>query len=116
QLQGPSLILGSRCTLHPLCWWRRKERRKGRRDLDTQAFTASPTHVDGFDLAALDTLQHRLARDAEETRGVDHRHVSVGCGINETVTQLRGQPDAPRRARCELLAGNEAVVDPTMKG
>ena len=47
-----------------VCWSVVEEPRKCVRDLDSQAFAASASDVDGFELAALYTLQHRLARHA----------------------------------------------------
>jgi hypothetical protein len=42
-------------------------------DQDSQAFSASVADVDGVEFAALDTLQHGLARDAERDRRFEHR-------------------------------------------
>ena len=42
-------------------------------DQYSQAFSASVADVDGLQLAALDTLQHGLAGDAERDRRFEHR-------------------------------------------
>src|SRR5205085_11013618 len=39
---------------------------------DVDAFSTASADVDGSELAALDTLQHGLARDAEPTDGFAH--------------------------------------------
>jgi hypothetical protein len=44
----------------------------GMGNLDTQAFSASGPHLYGSQLAALYTLQHRLARDTERNRRLQH--------------------------------------------
>ena len=41
--------------------------------LDTQAFSAPLPYQDGLEFAALYTLQHRLPRNAEFERGLQHR-------------------------------------------
>ena len=45
-------------------------------DQYSQAFSASVADVEGVQLAALDTLQHGLAGDTEDSHGVDDRHVA----------------------------------------
>ena len=83
-------------------------------DFDSQAFTASAAHMHGVKFAALDTLQHRLTRDAESLGGFEHRHV-IRWGLYEPRTQFIGDANAPRRARRELFTSDEAVVEPAMK-
>jgi Reverse transcriptase (RNA-dependent DNA polymerase) len=48
-------------------------------DQYSQAFSASVADVEGFQLAALDTLQHGLAGNVEDAHRVDDRHVSGGA-------------------------------------
>ena len=82
---------------------------------DSQALTSPAPNMNGFEFAALYTLQHRLAREAKFHRGFQHRQIPRRCLLNETSTQLIGQADAPGRARSNLFSGNESIVDPSMK-
>jgi hypothetical protein len=84
--------------------------------LDSQAFSAARAHVDGLELAALYTLQHRLARHAESKGCLQHGHEPRRCLVDEPVAKLLRHADAPRRSRCELFAGDEAVTEPAMHG
>jgi hypothetical protein len=84
--------------------------------LDTQAFSASGAGEDGAELAALDTLQHGLAGDAQGAGGVLHGDPAFGCVIDEHGAQFVGEADPPGRAGGELLAGDEAVVEPAQQG
>ena len=70
--------------------------------------------MDGIQLAALYTLQHDLARDAEELGRVHHRDITLGGVFDEAIEEFFGDPDLPRRARGDLLTGDEAVVEPTV--
>jgi hypothetical protein len=66
--------------------------------------------MDGGEFAALDTLQHGLARDAERAHRLAHRQ-EVLAGITlEAILEVVGEADTPRGARCQLLAGNNAVI------
>src|SRR6266852_3369654 len=60
-------------------------------------------------LTALDTLQHRLARDAQGFHRRPHGEPSAWRLLQEAGPQLVGEPDLPRSAGCELLAANEAI-------
>src|ERR1700676_3880258 len=72
--------------------------------------------MDGVKLAALYTLQDRLARDAEQMRGFEHGHVTIWGVLHELRTQVIGEPDSPRRAGRHLLSGDKAIIEPTMQG
>ena len=67
--------------------------------------------MDGLELAALDTVQHGLAGDAEQAHGVDDGHEACGCLAGEAGAQRIGDHDTPRRARGDLLPGDESVVE-----
>jgi hypothetical protein len=52
-------------------------------DLDTQALSSPGADVDGAELAALDTLQHRLPGDPQRHGRLQHRQPSLGaCSTN----------------------------------
>ena len=73
-------------------------------DQYSQAFSTSAAYVDGFKLAALYTLQHGLAADAEDSHRVDDRHVAGGRVFDEQCAQLVVDADPPRGAGSVLLA------------
>ncbi|MFA5028684.1 MAG: reverse transcriptase N-terminal domain-containing protein, partial [Candidatus Methylomirabilota bacterium] len=100
------------CTPHSWCGW--KEARVRVQHLDPQAFAAPRPHVHGLELTALDTLQHRLPRDAQPEGGLEHRQVPRRRLLDEAGSQAGGEPDLPRRARGHLLAGEEAVIEPAV--
>src|SRR5829696_7096059 len=81
-------------------------------DLDTQALSSPGADVDGAQLAALDTLQHRLPRDPQRHGGLQHRQPPFGGLLDEPAAQLVGDADPPRRARGGLLTGDEPVGQP----
>ena len=83
-------------------------------DQYSQAFSASVADVDGLQLAALDTLQHGLAGDAERDGRFEHRQPAFGCLLDEPGAQIVGDADAPGRAGCVLLAGDEPVGQPAV--
>ena len=66
-------------------------------------------------LAALDMLQHSLARYAEFLGGLDHRQIAWWCLLDETGAQFFGHPNAPGSARSDLLADNETRIEPAVK-
>src|SRR6266702_4439351 len=84
--------------------------------LDTQAFPAPGAGEDGAELAALDLLQYGLAGDAERAAGVVQGEPAVGGVVGEHAAQLAGEAHAPGRAGGDLLAGDEAVVEPAQQG
>jgi hypothetical protein len=49
-------------------------------------FSAALADVDGNEFAALDTLQHGLARDAEPTDGLAHGEEAVRDGGGEALS------------------------------
>src|SRR5215469_7530065 len=72
--------------------------------------------MDGGEFAALDTLQYGLARDLERAHRLTHRQ-EVLTGITvEAILEVLGDADTPRGARCQLLAGNNAVIEQAMDG
>src|SRR5580693_4527537 len=72
---------------------------------DAQAFLFAAHDMDGGEFAALDTLQHGLARDAERAHCLAHRQ-EVLAGITvEAILEVFGKADTPRSAGCQLLAG-----------
>src|SRR5262249_31620124 len=72
--------------------------------------------MDGLKLATLDTLQHRLTRDAESADRLTHREESFASLTVESGLEIVGEPDAPGRTGRDLLASDDAVVDETMNG
>jgi hypothetical protein len=70
--------------------------------------------MDGFELAAVYTLQHRLSGKAQHPGGIDHGDESRRRRFDEAGLELRTQADAPGCAGGQLLAGDEAIVEPTM--
>src|SRR3954453_3576569 len=83
---------------------------------DSEALSAALADVEGVELAALDTLQHGLAGDAERAHGVDDRDVAGGRVVDEQGAQLVVDADAPGGAGGVVLAGDEAVVEPAVQG
>src|SRR5438876_8055675 len=78
---------------------------------DSQALTSAAPNMNGFEFAALYTLQHRLARDAKFHRGFQHRQISRRCLLHESCPQLIAETDTPGRARSNLFSGNESIVN-----
>src|SRR5215471_9938654 len=66
-------------------------------------------------LAALDTLQHRLTGYAQGLHRRPHREPAGWRLVSEECPQLVGEPDLPRRSRSELHASNEAILQPTVQ-
>ena len=85
-------------------------------DLYSEAFSASVADVDGVELAALDTLQHGLAGDAEGPHRVDDRDVAGGRVFDEQGAELVVDADPPGGAGRVLFAGDEAVLQPAVQG
>ena len=84
--------------------------------LDTQAFPASGAGQDGAQLAALDLLQYGLAGDTEGAGGVVQGTQPSGALSVSMPRSLFGEADAPGRAGGDLLAGDEAVIQPAQQG
>ena len=76
----------------------------------------STRDMDGLKLATLDTLQHRLTRDAESADRLTHRQEPLASFTVEAGLEIVGEPDAPGRTGRNLLACDDAVVDETMNG
>ena len=72
--------------------------------------------MDSLKFAALDTLQHRLTRDAESANRLTYRQESFAGFTVESGLELVSEPDAPGRTGRDLLASDDAVVDETMNG
>ena len=72
--------------------------------------------MDRGEFAALDTLQHGLARDAERAHCLAHRQEVLPGVTVEAILEVLGEADTPRGARCQLLAGNNAVIEQAMDG
>jgi hypothetical protein len=89
-----------------------KESKVGGENFDAKAASAALGDVDGSPLAALDLMQHGLARDAEAFGGLGERNEPVGNGGHEAAADLVAQADPPGRVRSRLLAGQQAVTQP----
>src|SRR5919109_957464 len=83
-------------------------------DEDSEAFSASVADVQGVEFAALDTLQHGLAGDAEGAHRVDDRDVSGWGVFDEQGAELIVDADPPGRAGGVLFAGDESVGQPAV--
>ncbi len=59
-------------------------------------------------------MQDRLARDAENTSGLAQGDVAFRCLFDKARTEFFREANPPRRTGRELLAGDEAVVQPTV--
>jgi len=66
--------------------------------------------VDRAEVAALDTLQHGLAGDAEGSGGDLNGNPAGGVVVGDESPDGIGEPDPPGRARGDLLAGDVSVV------
>ncbi len=80
------------------------------------AFSASVAYVDGLQVAALDTLQHCLAGDAEDSHRVDDRDVAGGCVLDEQCAELVVDADSPGGAWGVLLAADESGLEAAVQG
>jgi hypothetical protein len=70
--------------------------------------------VDGLKLAALDTLQHVLTRDAKSADCLAHWQESFAGVTVESRLEFVGEPDAPGCSGRDLLASDDAVIDEKM--
>ena len=70
--------------------------------------------MNGVEFAALYTLQHRLASDAESPGGLKHRNVTWRCLLHELGAEGVVDAEAPRGAGRDLLAVDESIVKPAM--
>ena len=71
--------------------------------------------MDGLQLAALYSLQHCLAGYAKTFGDLLHGKVVFRSLLNKERLELIGDADAPRRARGDLFAGDEAVIEPAVE-
>ena len=69
-----------------------------------------------FDLAALDTLPHRLSRNSQQTHRLIHGEEVLRRFFGDAVTQVFCETNTPGRSEGELLAGDDAFVEPAMNG
>jgi hypothetical protein len=72
--------------------------------------------MDRLELAALDTLQHSRARNAERAHRFAHRHEAISGFAVEAGHEVIGEPDAPGGAAGQLLAGDDPVIEQAMDG
>ena len=72
--------------------------------------------MDGGELAALYSLQHGLAGDAEKSGGFEHRYMALWHFGDKAGTNLLIDPDAPWGTGGDLFAGHETIGKPTMHG
>src|SRR5262249_1655460 len=71
---------------------------------DTESFLLAAHDMDGFKLAALDTLQHGLAGDPQRALRLTHwQEILTGISV-EAGLDVIGQANAPGRSRRHLLA------------
>ena len=82
----------------------------------SQAFSASVADVEGLQLAALDTLQHGLARDAKGAHRVEDGRVAGWRVVDEQGAELVIDADRPGSAGGVLLAGDESGLQPAVDG
>jgi hypothetical protein len=83
---------------------------------DAQSFLLATHDVHCLKLAALDTLQHSLAGDAKCAHCFTHRQKVVARFAREPSHKNIGQANAPWRARRQLLAADDAVVEQAVDG
>ena len=72
--------------------------------------------MDSGELAALYSMQHGLAGDAEKSSGFEHGHMALWRFGNKAGTNLLIDTNAPWGTRGDLFAGNETVGEPTVHG
>src|SRR5258708_8608964 len=83
--------------------------------LDPDSLFPAIRDVHDFELAALDTLQHGLARDTELAGCLVHGHEAVPSSLAESGDEVIAQANPPHCARLHLLACNDAVVEPSVQ-
>ena len=72
--------------------------------------------MDGGKLAALDTLQHGWARDAEKAHRLVHSKIALRRIIDKAGAQIVGQPNASWSSGGQLLTADEAVIEQAVDG
>src|ERR1041384_5445687 len=85
-------------------------------DFDTQAFLLAAHDMYGGEFAAFDTLQHGLAGHAKRAYRFAHGKKVVAELAGEAGPEVFGQSDPPRGARCQLLAGDDPIIEQAMNG
>ncbi len=85
-------------------------------DLEAQPFFASAPDMKSFDLAALDTLPHRLSRNSQQTHRLIHGEEVIWCFFSDAVAQVVCETNTPRSTRRQLFSGDDALVEPAMNG
>src|SRR5436309_512027 len=96
-----SKLLGSCCIMPPGSWRWLEEPELLAYDFDAQAFLLAAHDVHGGEFAALDTLQHGLARHAERAYRLAHWKKVVAGLAGEAGPEIFGQSDPPRGAGCQ---------------
>ena len=65
---------------------------------EAQPFFASAPDMKSFDLAALDTLPHRLSRNSQQTHRLIHCEEVIWCFFGDAVAQVVCETNTPGRA------------------
>src|SRR5712691_6862046 len=110
----PVVDWSSQCSF--IAWGWLEQAVLGGWQLDTQAFPASGADAGGAEVAALDTLQHGLAGDAEGGGGDLGGDPSGGGVVGDEGAHGAGEADPPGGAGSDLLAGDVSVVEPPVEG
>ena len=82
---------------------------------DAQASFAAFGDVSRFNLSALYTLQHGLARHAERAGGLLHGDEAVAGRLGELRFELIGHADALGAPGVTWVTGYKAVIKPAMQ-
>src|SRR5215510_1791548 len=85
--------------------------RRRLREFNSEPLTPSRAQVQGPQLSALYTLQHRLSGDPQRLHCLPHRHPAWGCLFDELRLDVVTHSDVPGSARRGLFGGDEAVTD-----
>jgi hypothetical protein len=72
--------------------------------------------VDGFEFASVDLVQHGPAGHSEGLGGLIEAKPAVGHFGDDPAADVVGDADVPGSLGGELLAMDEAVVDPAIDG
>src|SRR5229473_1299391 len=88
-------LLGTRCIIPPgSCGWIEEPRLLGYH-LDAESFLLAAHDMDRLEFAALDTLQHGRARNAERAHRFAHWHEAIAGYAVEAGHEVIGEADAP---------------------
>jgi len=77
---------------------------------------ASTADVDSLEFTTLDLMFFSVAADAENLGGFVESNPAVGDLGHDAVADGLVDPDPPRRAGCQLFAGEESVAQPSVDG